>query len=227
MAELSESLRDATFYGILDTGYVAPENLVEKCKQLIATNCKIIQLRAKKQTEEERRKMAFEILPLFKNPNAPYFIINDSPELAAEICSIIPNAGLHIGQDDMPPRDAREIIGKNRILGLSTHSIEQATNADMLDDVLDYFAVGPVFATNTKPGRIPVGLELVSNVAKMSPKLPWFTIGGVNIKTIADVAKAGAERIVAVSDVLIPEDTTASVNQLVEEFLKSRNIKEK
>ena len=224
MAELSDTLRDATFYGILDTGYVARENLVEKCKQLIATNCKIIQLRAKKQSEQERREMAFEILPLFKTPNAPYFIINDSPELASEICSIIPNAGLHIGQDDMNPYEARKIIGKNRILGLSTHSKEQASNADKLSDVLDYFAVGPVFATNTKPGRIPVGLELVQTVAKMSPTLPWFTIGGVNIKTISEVAKAGAERIVAVSDVLIPDDTKLAVNQLVEEFQKLKNI---
>ena len=223
MAELSDTLRDATFYGILDTGYVAPENLVEKCKQLIATNCKIIQLRAKKQTEQERREMAFEILPLFKNPNAPYFIINDSPELASEICSIIPNAGLHIGQDDMDPYKAREMIGKNRILGLSTHSKEQASNADKLSDVLDYFAVGPVYATNTKPGRIPVGLELVKTVKAMSPTLPWFTIGGVNLKTISEVAKAGAERIVAVSDVLLPDDTTPAVNQLTTDFLKAKN----
>ena len=223
MAELSDTLRDATFYGILDTGYVARENLVEKCKQLIATNCKIIQLRAKKQTEQERREMAFEILPLFKNPNAPYFIINDSPELASEICSIIPNAGLHIGQDDMDPYKAREMIGKNRILGLSTHSKEQASNADKLSNILDYFAVGPVYATNTKPGRIPVGLELVKTVNAMSPTLPWFTIGGVNLKTISEVAKAGAERIVAVSDVLLPDDTTQAVNQLTTEFLKAKN----
>jgi thiamine monophosphate synthase len=58
----------------------------------------------------------------------------------------------------------------------------------------------------------------------MSPTLPWFTIGGVNIKTISEVAKAGAERIVAVSDVLIPDDTTLAVNQLVEEFQKLKNI---
>lgn len=223
MAELSDTLRNATFYGILDTGYVARENLVEKCKQLIATNCKIIQLRAKKQSEQERREMAFEILPLFKNDNAPYFIINDSPELASEICSIISNAGLHIGQDDINPYEARKIIGKNRILGLSTHSKEQASNADKMSDVLDYFAVGPVFATNTKPGRIPVGLQLVQTVSAMSPTLPWFTIGGVSLNTISEVAKAGAERIVAVSDVLIPEDTTLAVNQLTSEFLRAKN----
>ncbi len=221
MAELSDSLHEAIFYGILDTGYVARDLIFEKCRQLVASNCKIIQLRAKKQSEEERRKMAFEILPLFKNPNAPFFIINDSVELAAEICALIPNAGLHIGQDDSDPREVRKIIGKNRVLGLSTHSIEQATNADALNDVLDYFAVGPVYATNTKPGRVPVGLQLVRDVANMKPKLPWFTIGGINENTVSDVRKAGAERIVAVSDVLVKSDTTQAVIKLTKKFLES------
>ncbi len=221
MAELSDSLREAIFYGILDTGYVARNDIFEKCRQLIASKCKIIQLRAKKQSEEERREMAFEILPLFKNNDAPYFIINDSIELAAEICSLIPNAGLHIGQDDGDPREVRKIIGKNRVLGLSTHSIEQASVADSLDDVLDYFAVGPVYATNTKPGRIPVGLELVKKVSAMKPKLPWFTIGGINENTVSAARQAGAERIVAVSDVLIKSDTTKAVEELTKKFLES------
>ncbi len=222
MAELSESLRNALFYGIVDTGYVPRENLFSKCEQLAAAGAKIIQLRAKKQEQAERREMAFELLPIFKKPNAPYFIINDSPELAAEICSIIPNAGLHVGQDDMPPHEARKIIGKNRVLGLSTHSFEQATTADALADVLDYFAVGPVYATNTKPGRKPVGLELVERVAAYSPKLPWFAIGGVNMRTAAQVRLAGAERIVAVSDVLVASDTTQAVKDLEREFLSAR-----
>ncbi len=221
MAELSNSLRDAVFYGIVDTGYVSADNLYEKCRQLVNSGCKIIQLRAKKESESERRDMAFEILPLFKNPNAPYLIINDSIELAAEICNLIPNAGLHIGQDDGDPREARKIIGKNHILGLSTHSEEQAQNADSLFDTLDYFAVGPVYATNTKPGRIPVGLQLVNTVSKMSPKLPWFAIGGINLNTVEEVRKAGAERIVAVSDVLVQVDTTKAIKELTRKFLES------
>ena len=222
MAELSESLRNTVFYGIVDTGYVPRDNLFSKCEQLAAAGVKIIQLRAKEQNEAERRETAFELLPIFKKPNAPYFIINDSPELAAEICSIIPNAGLHVGQDDMPPRQARKIIGKNRVLGLSTHSFEQATAADALGDVLDYFAVGPVYATNTKPGRKPVGLELVGQVAAYSPKLPWFAIGGVNMRTAAKVRLAGAKRIVAVSDVLLASDTAQAVKDLEREFLSVR-----
>ena len=211
MAELSDQLRNATFYGILDTGYVARENIFEKCRQLLASGAKIVQLRAKKESEAEKRELALEILP--------YFIINDSPELAAEICRLIPNAGLHVGQDDMPPREARKLIGKNRVLGLSTHSPEQADAADELRGILDYFAVGPVYATNTKLGRKPVGLGLVEYVAGKKPFLPWFAIGGVNKKTARAVRSAGAERIVAVSDVLVAPDTEIAVKELVAEFL--------
>jgi len=218
MASLSPLLRKAAFYGILDTGYVARENLFRKCEALAASGAKIIQLRAKKESAAERKTIALEILPVFKRENAPFFIINDDAPLAAEICSLIPNAGLHIGQDDLPPDEARKIIGKDRVLGLSTHSIAQAKNADALFYLLDYFAVGPVYATNTKPGRPAVGLELVSAVRDMRPHLPWFAIGGVSRKTAAAVRAAGAERIVAVSDVLTPEDTAAAVRELLANF---------
>ena len=81
--------------------------------------------------------------------------------------------------------------------------------------------MGPVYATNTKPGRKPVGLELVKQVSEMSPKLPWFAIGGVNLKTAQAVRKSGAERIVAVSDVLAAENTRNAVSALVSKFLLS------
>lgn len=220
MGSLSARLANSVFYGILDTGYVAPENLFSKCEAIVAAGVNIIQLRAKKEDSPTRRNIAFEILPIFKKHSDVFFIINDDIELAAEICALIPNAGLHIGQDDGAPAEARHEIGNDRILGLSTHSIKQATAADKLVDSLDYFAVGPVFPTNTKPGRKAVGLELVSQVASTNPQLPWFCIGGVNLKTANSVKEAGGKRIVAVSDVLIPDDTTAAIKSLTAKFLR-------
>lgn len=219
MGQLSPKLADCTFYGIVDMGYVAPEMLFDKCVQIADAGVKIIQLRAKKEDSPTRRNLAFELLPIFKKRQDVFFIINDDIELAAEICSLIPNAGLHIGQDDGDPKSVRAEIGYDRVLGLSTHSIEQAAAADNLNDVLDYFAVGPVYATNTKPGRPAVGLELVEKVAASNPRLPWFCIGGVNAKTAAQVRKAGGQRIVAVSDVLVKNDTTEAVKSLVATFL--------
>ena len=220
MGKLSERLKDAQFYGILDSGYVPRADMYSKCSQLINAGTKIIQLRAKLQTHSQRREIALEILPLFQRENAPLFIINDDAELAASL----PGAGLHIGQDDIPAADARKMIGEDRVLGLSTHSIQQAKSADALNGILDYFAVGPVFATNTKPGRPAVGLELVSAVASFKPRLPWFAIGGINKKTASQVSAAGAERIVAVSDVLIPQDTTGAIRDLMENFSAGARI---
>ncbi len=219
MAELSFQLQNAIFYGIIDTGYVSPDMMFAKCRMLADANVKIIQLRAKNEDAQIKRKIAFELLPIFQKPNAPFFIINDDIELASDICRKIENAGLHVGQDDCPIQEARKAIGKNRILGLSTHSIAQATKANENANLLDYFAVGPVYSTMTKPGRQAVGLELVRYVSQeLKPVIPWFCIGGINLKTASEVRKAGGERIVAVSDVLKPDNTTLAVKELISAF---------
>ena len=88
-----------------------------------------------------------------------------------------------------------------------------------MSGILDYFAVGPIYATGTKPGREPVGLGLVRKVAASNPDLPWFCIGGVNARTARAVRAAGGRRIVAVSAVLAPDDTEGAVKSLVAEFL--------
>lgn len=217
MSKASEILKGCVFYGILDTGYVAREDMKLKCRALIDGGAGIIQLRAKRESTKQRTEIALEIAPLFERENAPIFIIDDDIDLAKSISF----AGLHIGQDDTPAAEAREILGEGRIIGLSTHSPEQASAADKMAGIIDYFAVGPVYATQTKPGRKPVGLELVSYASKMKARLPWFAIGGVNLKTAKAVRDAGAERIVAVSDVLKPADTANAVRELIAEFLKA------
>ena len=129
---------------------------------------------------------------------APLLIINDDVEL----CARYPTTGLHIGQDDTSPAEARRRIGPDRVIGLSTHSFEQARAADALAGTIDYFCVGPVFATQTKPDYTPVGPELVRRVSAMKPRLPWFAIGGINRLTLREVLAAGASRVVVVSDLL-------------------------
>ena len=113
MADLSDSLRDAVFYGILDTGYVARENMYEKCRQLIMSGAKIVQLRAKKESEETRRELAFEMLLLFKKKNAPYFIINDSPESPPKICGIIPTPDCMSARTICPRTRRENLSAKN------------------------------------------------------------------------------------------------------------------
>lgn len=184
---------------------------VHKCEALIAGGAGIIQLRAKQQTHAERKVLLESILPLFEPVSAPPLIINDDLQLAEAYSQL----GLHIGQDDIPIADARTALGPDRILGLSTHSPAQVHAAIARADLLSYFAVGPVFATQTKPDYCPVGLELVQYTAQLHPPIPWFCIGGINRNNVAQVKTHGAERIVVVSDVLCDQDTAAAVRQLL------------
>ncbi|PIP59400.1 MAG: thiamine phosphate synthase [Verrucomicrobia bacterium CG_4_10_14_3_um_filter_43_23] len=196
-----ELLNRARFYAILDTAYVEESVWVETCAKLISGGADLIQLRAKRETPEQRRELLEAILPLFKGNTIP-LIINDDLELALSY----PTLGLHIGQEDTPARIARIRLGPDRILGLSTHSLKQATEALALENYLDYFALGPIFATQTKPNYPPVGLELIKAVNALNPKIPFFCIGGITHKNISQVAQAGAKRVVAVSDVFQVEN---------------------
>ena len=203
------SLHRARFYGILDTAYVSLDDWTAKCAALIGGGADIIQLRAKKESHAERVKLLEAILPLFEERPLP-LIINDDIDLAL----LYPGLGLHVGQDDLQAPEARDRLGPERILGLSTHSIEQAREAIDLGATIDYFAIGPIFATATKPDYPPVGLELVRQVTAMQPQTPLFCIGGINRQNALDIKAAGAQRLVAVSDVLCATDTAAAVREL-------------
>ena len=119
------------------------------------------------------------------------FVLNDRPDLVDATSA----DGVHVGQDDTGVDDARAAIGPHRLIGLSTHSPEQvdaAANAGV-----DYFAVGPIHETPTKPGRPAVGLELVRYAAAHAT-VPFFAIGGINTSNVTAVADAGATRIAVV-----------------------------
>ncbi len=207
-------LRSARFYAILDTGYVPRERWTAVCRALLLGGAAVIQLRAKRETAAERRGLLEEILPLFV-PAAvvaapPPLVINDDLALALAY----PGLGLHVGQDDLAPQLARARLGPDRLLGLSTHSPAQAAAAQALPaGTLDYFAVGPVFATPTKPDYTPVGLELVRHVAASRPTLPWFCIGGIKRTNLTEVRAAGADRVVVVSEILTAADPAALIRE--------------
>lgn len=205
-------LKAARFYAILDTGYTPRPQWREVCSALIAGGAGVVQVRAKREDAEVRAALLEEVLPLFTDPDAPLLVVNDDLELARRH----PGIGLHIGQTDTPPALARESLGPDRLLGLSTHSRAQAKSAiDLAAGVLDYFAVGPVFPTATKPDYTPVGLQLVSEVAALRPRLPWFCIGGITRSNAREVVAAGARRVVVVSDVLTDPDPAGVIRAIV------------
>src|SRR5829696_2588516 len=136
------------------------------------------------------------------------FILNDRPDLVAA-CSA---DGVHVGQDDGSPADARAAAGPDAIVGRSTHAPEQADAAEADPDV-DYLAVGPVHATPTKPGRPAAGLGYVAHAATAVRK-PWFAIGGLDAGNLGEVVARGARRVVvvrAIADAAEPESAARAL----------------
>jgi thiamine-phosphate pyrophosphorylase len=132
----------------------------------------------------------------------------------------------HIGQKDLPVASARTLLGAGVVVGLSTHTTEQIEGAIRLsssvtaDGGLDYFCVGPVWATPTKPGRAAVGLDLVRYAADAvgasgPAALPWFAIGGIDLSNVEQVVAAGASRIVVVRAITEASDPAAAARALL------------
>jgi len=136
------------------------------------------------------------------------FILNDRPDLALAVEA----DGVHVGQDDMPVAAARDVVGDDAIVGLSTHSIEQA-DAGAASGA-DYIAVGPVHATPTKEGRPAIGLDPVRHAAAHVAGVPWFAIGGIDPETVHDVVAAGARRAVIVRAIAHADDPEAVTRAL-------------
>jgi len=198
-----KALADCRLYTFVDTAWLqgrAPEVVAQ---QLCDGGSDLIQLRAKKSSREEIRRMAEAILPVTRRANVG-LVINDHLEIArdlgAEFC--------HLGQEDFfdaGHAHVSELRTPNSELriGLSTHSSEQAKRALAAD--ADYIAIGPVYATGTKPKAKPVTLEYV-RWAAANVHIPWFAIGGINLQNLDDVLAAGARRICVVSAILNAPD---------------------
>ena len=194
-------------YAILDLGYVAPADRIATAMKLIAGGADLLQLRAKGCEMAEIRDVAKEILPICRTTGVP-FIINDFPELAAELDA----DGVHIGQDDGPLTAARETVGPGKIIGRSTHSIMQARAA--LDEGFDYIGFGPLFPTPTKLGRPGIGLaDIATMQSEVGVKIPAFCIGGIKRANLPQVLESGARRVVIVSDLLTAEDVESATRE--------------
>ncbi len=135
-------------------------------------------------------------------------ILNDRPDLVCEAHA----DGVHIGQDDMPVAQARELVGPQRVVGLSTHSPAQVDAAGAEAEV-DYIGVGPVHSTPTKPGRPAVGLDLV-RYAAVNAATPFFAIGGIDAGNAGAVRTAGATRIAVVRAITDAADPEAAARAL-------------
>jgi thiamine-phosphate pyrophosphorylase len=131
----------------------------------------------------------------------------------ADIAQLTGAPVVHMGQGDLPPDAVRTVLGDGPVLGRSTHSLDEALAAEA-DPRVDYFCVGPLWATPTKPGRPAVGLDLLRDVAAREPSAPWFAIGGIDSARLDQVLDAGARRIVVVRAITQAADPQAAAAEL-------------
>lgn len=166
----------------------------------------VVQLR-EKHAEAVEQLRAAETFRLMADKHGALFIMNDRADLARASGA----DGVHVGQEDLPPRDARAILGADAIIGRSTHVPDELRRAN--DEPVDYLGVGPVAATPTKPGRPGVGLAYV-RLAADEAHGPFFVTGGMTAATIPQVVDAGAHRFVVVRAITDADDPAAAVRAI-------------
>jgi len=198
--DATERLRAARLYLVVEA---AAAHVVEPA---LGGGVDLVQLRDKEAPDDALLETGRELADLCRAHGA-LFVVNDRPDLALA-CGA---DGVHLGQDDAPVEEARGLVGDRTAIGLSTHSPEQIAAAE--ESSADYYAVGPVHETPTKPGRPAVGLELVRHAASVASK-PWFAIGGIDPGNVAEVAAAGATRVVVVRAIRDARDPAAAARAL-------------
>ena len=181
---------------------------IEVVGQMLKAGIKFIQYREKTKPALDRYNECLKLRQMTRD-NGAIFIIDDFIDLAIAVDA----DGVHIGQTDLPAQVVRQLIGNDKIIGLSTHSEEQLQKANMLGDIIDYIGVGPVYATQTKKNAVPVGFTQRSTVTKNS-KHPFVAIGGIKEHNICDVAAHGAKTFAIVSEIVGADDIVGKINSI-------------
>ncbi len=200
-------MKDFRLYFIADIKPDMTHPPVSLVAQAVAGGVDIVQLRYKGATKEELLALGRELKPLVHFQNIP-FIINDNVEAALELGA----DGVHLGQDDMPVKEARGLLGPNKIIGKSTHSLAQALAAQ--EEGVDYLAIGPVFPTTTKEMSIAwLGTDVLKKLARVI-HIPWLAIGGINKDNLLEVVFSGTERVAVVSAIAGADDVSDTAREL-------------
>ncbi|MDD2679693.1 MAG: thiamine phosphate synthase [Candidatus Omnitrophica bacterium] len=179
-------LRESRLYALIDKDTLkGPASAL--AKKLAVSGADIIQLRDKNSPKVDILKEALSISQALKNTRS-LFIVNDYPGIAKSSGS----DGVHIGQSDVSVRAARNIVGKNRLIGVSCSDLKQALKAQ--NSGADYIGVGPVFKTSLKAGCRPIGLKGIKDLNKRI-SIPVFAIGNINKDNLSKVTSCGINRI--------------------------------
>jgi thiamine-phosphate pyrophosphorylase len=199
-------------YPILDTAILDARGfaIARAAEALLEGGAGILQLRHKQHWGRAVFDATREIARMCREAGA-LFIVDDRADIA-----MLLDAGLHVGQDDLPPRDARRLMGADAIIGYSSHDVRQVCAAG--GEPVDYVAFGPIFATASKRNPDPVtGIEALKECRALLEK-PLVAIGGITRETAAAAWAAGADSVAVIGDLLPADPTSVSLRQRMEEW---------
>lgn len=201
-------------YAILDQQFMK-EPVVKCAKELAAAGVELIQYRAKEMTPRSYFATCSILAEALATAKVR-LIVNDRPDIAAMVGA----GGVHVGQDDLTPDDARKICGSGRWVGVSTHNIEQVRAAASAP--VDYIALGPIFPTASKKEPDPVvGPSLIREARKLTQK-PIVAIGGITLERAPEVFVAGANSVAVIRDLLDARDPAVRAREFLAVAAKSR-----
>ena len=200
--DLRTRLASARLY-VLVTQAIARRPAEEAAQLALRGGADIIQLREKELSDREYLDLARRIGRLVRDAKK-LFIVNDRVAIAR----LAGADGVHLGQDDLPAKAARKILGPDAIIGVSTHNIAQARQA--VDDGADYIGVGPIYPTRTRGYETGVGTAYIREVVAANISLPFFAIGSVNLENLGEVLSAGATRVAVSSAIIGASDISAA-----------------
>jgi len=182
---------------------------------VLRAGIKWIQYREKDKSRREIYHESIRLKNLAEKFNA-VFIVNDHPDIALAV-----NAdGVHLGQDDLPLKEARKILGKEKIIGVSTHSIEQAIEAER--GGASYIGFGPIFLTETKDAGEPKGIQMLREIKRLIT-IPVVAIGGINIENIKPTLDSGADAV-AVASAILKGDISENIKRFLDMLYKRNRI---
>lgn len=205
-----QRLSKVNLYVIADKKICKDRRIEDVVLQAIEGGAEMVQYRDKDSTDRDFLETAAILQNICEKRKIP-FIINDRVDIAA----FLKVDGIHLGQDDLPLKIARKILGPGKIIGISAENIDQAKEAEKHG--ADYVGIGPIFDTPTKKIERPIGLEIIRQ-AKESLKTPFFPIGGINLENLAQVIEAGSQRIAVGSAVICTDDIVSATKNILEKI---------
>ena len=205
---ISRRALPSPLYAILDPGQSKGRPAIRILADLLNGGAKLLQLRAKEMTSNEFYRLAIEARELTRQAGC-LLIINDRVDIAMASQA----DGVHLGQEDLPLETARRLMGRTRLIGISTHDLRQAQDAEGAD--ADYIGFGPIFGTSTKEtGYSARGTAMLKEIRK-AVKIPIVAIGGITEDNVTQVWDAGADTAAIISDIMRTEDVADKVRRIL------------